>query len=87
MDKVERSGQTPDENDGPAGKVVLLHGFSAAEINAVLRAVKSAVEDPQDIAFAMTTPTNMGWKVRDFIADVRGDHEYLKANPPGRKAT
>ncbi|HUZ17080.1 MAG TPA: DUF3783 domain-containing protein [Spirochaetia bacterium] len=85
MDKTEGSGPAAADDTAPTGKVVLLHGFSAEEINVVLRAVKSAVEDPKDIAFAMTTPTNMSWRIRDFIADVRGDHEYLKANPPGKR--
>jgi Domain of unknown function (DUF3783) len=67
------------------GRVVLLHGFSNEEINEILKAVKSVAEDPSDIAFAMSTPTNMEWKIKDFIKDVRGDHEYLKANPPHRR--
>lgn len=66
------------------GKVILLHGFDQAEMGKILTAVKSAVEDPQGIAFAMSTPTNLEWKIKDFIADVRADHEYLQKNPPGR---
>jgi len=45
------------------------------------------VDDPQEIAFAMTTPTNLQWKIKDFINDVRGDHEYLRQNPPGKDKT
>lgn len=67
------------------GKVILLHGFDTEEINKILKAVKSVADDPRDIAFAMTTPTNLEWKIKDFVADVRGDHEYLKQNPPGKR--
>ncbi len=81
----ERINQSRQESSGD-GKVVLLHGFTQSEISLILKAVKSVVENPQDIAFAMTTPTNMGWRIRDFVADVRGDHEYLRANPPGKQS-
>ncbi len=80
-----------DENKATAdgevnpGKVILLHGFDHAEMSAILKAVKSVAGDPQDIAFAMSTPTNLNWKFRDIIDDVRGDHEYLKENPPGKR--
>ncbi len=66
------------------GKVILLHGFDREEMGKILRAVKSVASNPQEIAFAMSTPTNLDWKIRDFIDDVRGDHEYLQKNPPGR---
>jgi len=65
------------------GKVILLHGFDREEIAKILKAVKSVAKDPQEIAFAMSTPTNLNWKIKDFIDDVRGDHEYLRRNPPG----
>jgi len=64
------------------GKVILLHGFDREEIAKILKAVKSVADDPKAIAFAMSTPTNLEWKIRDFIDDVRGDHEYLQKNPP-----
>ena len=76
-----------EKNEGEVnkGRVILLHGFSQTELAAILKAVKAVAQDPQDIAFAMSTPTNLNWKFRDIIEDVRGDHEYLKANPPSRR--
>jgi hypothetical protein len=65
------------------GKLILVHGFTQAEINAVMRAVKSAVSDPAGIAFAVTTETNVEWKVRDLVAEVLQEHEYMRLNPPG----
>lgn len=63
-------------------RVIFLHGFSQDEIRKILSAVKLAFEKPLDIAFCMSTPNNLNWKVKDLIKDVREDHEYLKRNPP-----
>jgi hypothetical protein len=82
----EETGATAGKNDEVSdGRVILLHGFSHDELSAILKAVKSVAEDPQDIAFAMSTPTNLKWRFRDIINDVRGDHEYLRENPPGKR--
>ncbi|HVP19847.1 MAG TPA: DUF3783 domain-containing protein [Spirochaetia bacterium] len=64
------------------GKVILIHGFSNEEAFRVMRAVKAAVADPGDIAFAVSTPTNLDWRIRDLVDQVRLDHEYMKQNPP-----
>lgn len=64
-------------------RVVLIHGFSREETIAIMRAAKSAAEDPQGIAFTTSTPTNLDWKLRDLIAEVREEHEYMRKNPPG----
>jgi hypothetical protein len=64
------------------GKFILLHGFSREELSAVMRAVRSAVKDPGDIAFAVTTEANADWKVRDLVREVTEEHEYMKNNPP-----
>ena len=81
-DKDQAAAKGEEVSDG---KVILLHGFSQAELSAILKAVKSVAEDPKDIAFAMSTPTNLKWRFRDIINDVRGDHEYLRENPPGQR--
>jgi hypothetical protein len=64
------------------GKLVLMHGFSNEEAVAMMRAVKAAASDPGDIAFAITTPTNLEWKIKDLVDQVRAEHESLKQNPP-----
>lgn len=64
------------------GKVILIHGFSNEDAFRVMRAVKAAVQDPGEIAFAVSTQTNLDWKVRDLVDQVRLDHEYMKQNPP-----
>jgi len=64
------------------GKVILIHGFSNEDAFRVMRAVKAAVQDPAEIAFAVSTPTNLDWKIRDLVDQVRLDHDYMKQNPP-----
>jgi hypothetical protein len=64
-------------------RVIFMHGFTNQEALAVMRAVKAAVDDPGGIAFSMSTPTNLDWKVSQLIQDVREEHEYMKTNPPG----
>jgi hypothetical protein len=70
-----------------AEQVVLLHGFSSEQALAIMRAAKAAASDsgadPSEIAFAMTTPTNVEWKVSQLLAEVAEEHEYMKKNPPG----
>ena len=56
-------------------KVVLLHGFNDDELMNVVRAVKAAVQDPGSIAFAATTPTNVGWKVGELLEHVGEEHK------------
>jgi hypothetical protein len=60
------------------GKVVVLHGFDQEQISLVLKAVKQAVDDPHGIAFATTTPTNLGWKTSELIEHVVEEHEEMK---------
>jgi hypothetical protein len=71
-----------------ATQVVLLHGFSSDQALAVMRAAKAAAAgtgaDPSEIAFAMTTPTNLEWKVSQLLTDVAEEHDYMKKNPPKR---
>ncbi|MDY7026773.1 MAG: DUF3783 domain-containing protein [Spirochaetota bacterium] len=73
-----------DGNNVPADeRMVLIHGFSRDETIAVMRAAKTAVSDPQGVAFTTSTPTNLDWKLRDLIVEVREEHEFMRRNPPG----
>lgn len=63
-------------------RVIIMNGFSAEEMDTILKAVKTSVADPKDVIFAMTTKTSVEMKVRDLIEDMTEDHEYLKKNPP-----
>jgi hypothetical protein len=72
---------------GSDERVVMIHGFSREETVLIMRAVKSAVQDPGGVAFTTTTPTNLEWKVKELIQEVREEHEYMQNNPPsGRQS-
>ena len=66
-------------------KVILLHGCSGEEIQAILKALKNTLgnEKYQKFAFCTSTPTNMDWKLKDLIDDVWEEHEFMRENPPG----
>ncbi|AEJ20089.1 DUF3783 domain-containing protein [Gracilinema caldarium] len=66
--------------------VIVMHGFTHEQMISIMRAAKAAAKeagvDPLSIAFSSSTPTNMEWKLKDLIAEVREEHEYMKKNPP-----
>jgi hypothetical protein len=66
-------------------RVIIMNGFSAEEMDTILKVVKKSVEHPQDVIFAMTTKTSVEMKLRDLIEDMTEDHEYLKKNPPSKE--
>jgi len=65
-------------------RMILLHGFGRDEVMKILKAVKAVTSDPSDIAFSVTTENNLTWTVQDLVKEVREEHEYMKANPPGK---
>lgn len=74
-----QAGSHPPELEN---RVVLLNGFTYDEIDAVMKAVRAAVERPRELIFAKTTPNSLEMKVKDLIVDISQDHEYLRKNPP-----
>jgi pseudouridine-5'-phosphate glycosidase len=64
--------------------VVVLHGFPDEALMAAVRAVKAAVAeagmDAGAIAFTTSTPTNLEWKVKALIREVRKEHGHF--HPP-----
>lgn len=68
-------------------KVVFMHGFTREEMSRIIKGVRSVVEDPGDVAFCMSTENNLEWKVKELLADVVEEHEYMKRNPPGSEST
>jgi hypothetical protein len=81
----QKPQQGPEADPGDE-RVVMIHGFSREETVMVMRAVKSAVQDPAGVAFTTTTPTNMEWRVKELIGEVREEHEYMRNNPPGGRS-
>ncbi|MFP4509358.1 MAG: DUF3783 domain-containing protein [Spirochaetaceae bacterium] len=66
-------------------KVVIMNGFTYEEITKIMRAVKLLFDTPKDLIFAKTTEQSLEMKLSDLIIDMSEDHEFLKANPPGKK--
>jgi hypothetical protein len=58
-------------------KTIVLHGFTNDEAVAIMRAVKAALPSAKDTAFAMSTPTNLGWKLADLIEHVGEEHRQM----------
>ncbi|MHC6204609.1 DUF3783 domain-containing protein [Breznakiellaceae bacterium SP9] len=67
--------------------LIFLHGFEQelafTLIDAVKKAVLDAGFDPNEIAFAASTPQNREWMVKKLINQVRTEHVRLhtKAKP------
>jgi hypothetical protein len=79
MANHERPGVNPDP-------VVFLHGFPDEALIAVVRAVKAAAAeagmDSGNIAFTASTPTNLEWKTRALIREVRKEHDLFSHRGP-----
>ncbi|MGA2546853.1 MAG: DUF3783 domain-containing protein [Rectinemataceae bacterium] len=65
-------------------KIIVLHGFKPEEALAAMRALKAAIPSAGDAAFATTTETNLGWKVKELIEHVTEEHRRFREMP--RKA-
>jgi len=59
------------------GKVVVMHGFTQDEAVAAMRAVKSSLGVKDEIAFAMSTEANLGWKLAELVEHVLEEHEIM----------
>jgi hypothetical protein len=72
----------PKEKTDMDAPVVFLHGFSEKVLFEVVQAVKDASRkagiDPGLIAFASSTPTNLNWKLKDLIREVREEHQMMR---------
>ncbi|HUW69970.1 MAG TPA: DUF3783 domain-containing protein [bacterium] len=62
-----------------ADKVVVMHGMTQDEAVRTMRAVKAAMGVTNEIAFAMTTETNMTWKLADLVEHVLEEHSQMTA--------
>ncbi|GIX08096.1 MAG: hypothetical protein KatS3mg115_2499 [Candidatus Poribacteria bacterium] len=77
----------PDDHSGEEeGKVIILHGFSPAQIQAVVAAYRERSDLPQDVAFAIVTPRSarrrLGEVVRELQEDARAHRARKRQNAP-----
>ncbi|MDA3939051.1 MAG: DUF3783 domain-containing protein [Spirochaetia bacterium] len=59
-------------------KVIYFHGFERDDVFKIIKAIKGSVSNPGEIAFSTATPTNLEWKIKDMVAEVREDHAFIK---------
>jgi hypothetical protein len=67
-------------------KVVVLHGFNPEEALIAMRALKAALPSAADAAFATSTETNLGWKLKDLVEHVSEEHRQYRDIARARKA-
>lgn len=66
-------------------KVIYFHGFERDDVFKIIKAIKASVDYPTEIAFSTSTPTNLEWKIKDMVAEVREDHAFFKKQEKKKK--
>ncbi|MEI6385313.1 MAG: DUF3783 domain-containing protein [Spirochaetota bacterium] len=67
-------------------RIIVLNGFTPDEALLVMRAVKAALPGSGETAFAMTTATNLGWKLSDLLLHVAEEHrQFMEARSKSRQ--
>jgi hypothetical protein len=59
-------------------RIIILHGFTAEEAVAAMRSLKESLPAAKDAAFAMSTPTNLQWKLADLIEHIGEEDRQFK---------
>jgi len=63
--------------DKHEGKVIVMHGMSQDDALKAMRAVKLALDDKGDIAFAMSTESNLSWSLSYLVEHIREEHDQM----------
>jgi tRNA U34 5-carboxymethylaminomethyl modifying GTPase MnmE/TrmE len=71
--------------DNSEERVIYLHGFERDDLFKIIKAIKASIDYPGEIAFSTSTPTNLEWKIKDMIAEVREDHAFFKEQEKKKK--
>ena len=66
-------------------KVIFFHGFEREDVFKIIKAIKASASNPKEIAFSMSTPTNLEWKIKDMVTEVREDHAFFKEQEKKKK--
>jgi hypothetical protein len=66
-------------------KVIVLHGFTPEEALVAMRALKAALPSAVDAAFATSTETNLGWKLKDLVEHVAEEHRQYRETAKPKK--
>ena len=58
-------------------KIVILHGFTADEAVAIMKAVKTTVPGAADVAVATSTETSLNWKLSYLVEHIAEEHRQF----------
>ena len=67
-------------------KVIFFHGFEREDVFKIIKAIKATVDNPGEIAFSTSTPTNLEWKIKDMVTEVMEDHAFFKEQEKKKKS-
>ena len=56
--------------------IFIMHDVPREKLGDVMKAVKSVLG--RDVIFSITTDTNLEWKVKDLLEELRKEHEEMK---------
>ncbi len=56
--------------------IFIMHGVPREKLSDVMKAVKGVLGG--DVIFSITTETNLQWKVKDLLEELRNEHEEMK---------
>lgn len=59
-------------------RAVIMYGMTKEEALAIMRAVKSVGPSMQEVAFAMSTETNIHWPLGQLVAELSEEHRMMK---------
>ncbi len=58
--------------------VILFHGFSGEQLNALIDTLKHAPAFAPNIIMATTTPTSVQWRIKDLLLELSKERAALK---------
>lgn len=67
-------------SDNAASRGVLILTADRQRLFKIMRGIKSASENPQDIIFASITESAMTWTFRHYFSHLSEEHEYMKTH-------
>lgn len=54
-----------------------MHGLSQEEAVVAMRSIKASLKVQNEVAFAMSTETNLEWKLSDLVEHVLEEHALM----------
>ena len=74
-----------DPGDAADGKAIILHGFSPAQVHALVVHYRDQAHLPQDVAFAMVTDQSAGRRLGEVVAELQEDAKATREQRESKK--